>query len=92
MELHTTCTDSRLQEDIHKKVELEPVNQCKGSGEDTLVVVDVGCKVGMVVKLLGTVEGSSYAADQKSAAVAHPPDCKSVVMKAKCLIVVAPAK
>ena len=56
-------------------------------------MVVVSCKVGLVVLILETVEGSSYAAVQRTAAVAHPPDCESVVIVAKCpVVVVAPVK
>ena len=89
-ELHTMCTEPRLQEDVHTKVEVVQVVQDKGTGEDKVVVVS--CKVGLVVLVLETAEGSSYAAVQKTAAVAHPPDCESVVIVAKCPVVVAPVK
>ena len=65
------------------------VVQRKDTGGDVYVE---GCKVGPAVYVLEIAERSSYAAVQKTAAVAHPPDCKSVVIVAKCLVVVAPVK
>ena len=89
---HTTRTAEHLLEGLQTKVvEVEEVVQDKDSMEDTSYVV---CgKVDVVAVAWEKVEVSSNTAVQKTAVGAHPPDCESVVIEAKCLaVVVAPVK